>query len=114
MRACLVGAAALSFGIGLPFGSNDRVHWLGRMVLVLLALVTPLVVPRMSVPRIAAHLVGGAVAGATTYIFATGPGNLWPIAIVYFAFSAAGPVAMGSVGAFLLRRIGTPGSSAAT
>jgi hypothetical protein len=111
-RATIALAGAATFGIGLPFGVNDSVHWASRVGLVLLATVVPLLVRDMSVPRIATHLIVGATAGATVYIFATGPGNLWPIAIVYFAWSATPPVVIGSAFGFLLGRIGRTGAPA--
>jgi hypothetical protein len=106
--ACIAGAAAVIVATGMFVAASDAVPMASRAALLILAAVMPLLVMPMPTRRIALYLVLGGFAGATVYVFAVGPGNLWPIAILYIGVTGAVPIAIGSVAGFLLRRIATP------
>lgn len=75
-----------------------------RWALGIMSFLVPMVFPRWISPLacIGAMLLGVAVAG-TTWVFITGPGNLWPIAIAFIVAFAALPVGVGALIAFILR-----------
>jgi len=106
--ACIAGAAAMILAAGMFVANGDAVPMASRAALLILAAVMPLLAMPIPIRRIVLYLVLGAFAGATVYVFAAGPGNLWPIAIVYIGVTGAVPIAIGSVAGFVLRRIATP------
>ena len=70
----------------------------------IMAFLVPMAFPRWISPLacMGAMLLGVAVAG-TTWVFVTGPGNLWPIVIAVIVAFAAKPVGAGAVVAVVLR-----------
>jgi peptidoglycan/LPS O-acetylase OafA/YrhL len=57
----------------------------------------------ISVWRAAIAMVGGAALAGTIWVFATGPGTLWPVAIVMIVLFAAIPVVGGALAAYVLQ-----------
>ncbi len=51
----------------------------------------------------AAALLSGVVVAGTTWMFITGPGNLWPIAIAFMVVFVAPPIGVGALLAFIAR-----------
>lgn len=57
----------------------------------------------ISVWQVMFAMLGGVALTGTIWVFVTGPGNLWPIAIVMIVLFAAIPVAGGALGAYVLQ-----------
>ena len=70
----------------------------------IMSFLVPMTFPRWISPLacMGVMLLGVAVAG-TSYVFITGPGNLWPIAMAFIVSFAVIPVGAGALVAFMLR-----------
>jgi hypothetical protein len=57
----------------------------------------------ISVWRVIIAMLGGVALTGTIWVFGTGPGSLWPVAIVMIVLFAAIPVGGGALGAYVLQ-----------
>lgn len=78
-----------------------------RWALGIAAFLLPVFLRRSISPLASATaLLSGVVVAGTTWIFITGPGNLWPIAIALMVVFVAPPVGVGALMAFVVRLVG--------
>jgi hypothetical protein len=69
-----------------------------RWALGIMAFLVPMVFSRWVSPLAsAAALLSGVVVAGTTWMFITGPGNLWPIAIAFMVAFVAPPIGVGAL-----------------
>lgn len=105
----LLGAAATGYSLAwpqpTPFGGFGGHRIETRLVLAAWSFLVPFLVRGRDdrVLALGAPPVGAGVLG-TAWVFATGPGNLWPLSIALLVSSTLGPTIVGGVAGLVVHR----------